>query len=386
MTTPRYFDYAATTPVAPEVVSAMCHCLDLGGNFGNAASRSHVFGWRAEEAVERARAQVAALIAADTREIVWTSGATEAINLALKGAVQSGLAEAMPLHVISSAIEHKATLDTLAYLSRAEGVEVSYVAPEPEGWVSVEKIVAAMRPETRLVSLMHANNETGMVNDIASLGAICRARDILFHVDAAQSFGKLQIDVHAMNIDLLSMSAHKIYGPKGAGALFVRRHPSVRIEAQMHGGGHERGMRSGTLATHQVVGMGKAAELAAHRMATDRETQEALRARFLAGLRQTRGWALVGAEGPRLPGIVNLSFPDIDGETLLMSLRQLAVSSGSACTSASLDPSYVLRAMGLSERVAQNSLRFSLGRYTTADDVDFALAEIKQALAVLAKE
>lgn len=379
---PVYLDYAATTPVAPEVAELMADCLCFDGNFGNPASRSHVFGWRAEEAVENARSQVANLIGADPREIVWTGGATESSNLSLKGAQlarrQQGVSGG---HVVTSSIEHKSVLDVCQFL-QAEGIDITYVAPEPEGRVDTEKFLAAIRPDTFIVSLMHANNETGAVNDIACVGQYCRENNVLMHVDAAQTLGKIPIDVKAMNIDLMSMSAHKIYGPKGSGALYARRHPSVKIEALLHGGGHERGLRSGTLATHQIAGFGQALVLAKDKQADDYERARALREQFIQGLKSLSGWQLNGTD-QGLPGIVNVSFADVDGETLLMSLRELAISSGSACTSATVEPSYVLRAMGLTREAAHNSLRFSFGRYTSSKDIALAVEKIHQAVSAL---
>ena len=339
MKTPIYLDYAATTPVDPRVAEKMVECLTNEGNFGNPASRSHVFGWEAEEAVETARQQIADLIGADPREIVWTSGATEADNLAIKGVAHFNQRKGK--HVITSKIEHKAVLDTCRQLER-EGFEVTYLDPDEYGVVSSEAVADAIREDTTVVSLMHVNNELGTVNDIAAIGAVCRENKVFFHVDGAQSAGKVDVDVEAMNVDLMSLSAHKIYGPKGIGVLYVRRKPRVRLEAQMHGGGHERGMRSGTLATHQIVGMGEAFRLAKEEMATEVERVSALRKRLLDGLNGLEEVKLNGHPTQNYPGIVNVSFAFVEGESLLMALKDMAVSSGSACTSASLEPSYVL--------------------------------------------
>ncbi len=377
-----YLDYAATTPAAPEVIDAMQECLGLEGRFGNPASRSHVFGWQAEERVEHARQQVAQLIHADPREIVWTSGATEANNLALKGLIEARRAASpdAPLHLITSRIEHKAVLDTCGWLEQ-QGVELSYIAPERSGDVAIERVLDAIRPHTCAVSLMHANNETGSVNDIAALGEACRARGVLLHVDAAQSLAKIPVDVKVLNVDLLSMSAHKMYGPKGIGALYVRRHPDVRIAAQMHGGGHERGMRSGTLATHQIVGFGRAAALAEAYLDADSAHLQALRQHFLDAVLPLTQVSLNGTAPVQLPGTVNLSFDGIDSEMFAIQLRELAISSGSACMSASMAPSYVLQAMGLSDEEAHNAFRFSFGRYTREQDIQFAAQRVRQVLA-----
>jgi cysteine desulfurase len=378
MKTAIYLDYAATTPVDPRVAEQMVACLTMDGNFGNPASRSHIYGWRAEEAVEAARRQVADLINADPREIVWTSGATESNNLALKGAAhfartaRRSRGEGEAAHIVTSRIEHKAVLDVCAWLER-EGFAVTYLDPGADGIVEPEQVAAALRPETLLVSLMHANNEVGTLNDIAAIGALCRARGVLLHVDAAQSAGKIPIDVRAMAVDLLSLSAHKLYGPKGVGALYVCRRPRVELEAQIHGGGHERGMRSGTLATHQAVGMGAACALAAAEMTTESARILRLRERFQAGIRDLPEVFLNGDAERRLPGNLNLSFGGVDGEALLLALKDLALSTGSACTSASLDPSYVLRALGVSDVLALSALRFSFGRFTSEQDVDTAV-------------
>ena len=337
---PIYLDYSATTPVDHQVAERMRACLELDGNFGNPASRSHVFGWRAEEAVEHARTQVADLIGADPREVVWTSGATESDNLAIKGP-----ADADPRgrrQIITSMIEHKAVLDTCAYLETV-GFEVTYLNPGSDGLIQPRQVARAMTDDTLIVSLMHVNNEIGVVTDVAAIGALCRARDVLFHVDAAQSVGKLPLDVHAMGIDLLSISGHKIYGPKGIGALFVRRDPPIPMTPQIHGGGHEFGMRSGTLPTHQIVGLGEACRIMHERMADENERILALRQRLWSHLRQVPGTVLNGDERQRVAGNLNVGFTGVDGETLILALDDIAVSTGSACTSASVEPSYVLQ-------------------------------------------
>jgi len=367
MTDPVYLDYAATTPVDPIVASAMTACLEFSGNFGNPASRSHVFGWRAEEAVETARAEVAALIGADPREIIWTSGATESDNLALKGVATGSTRK----HIVTCSIEHKAIVDTCKYLE-TQGFEVTWLTPANDGTLSPQAVAAVLRPDTLIVSIMHANNELGVLNDIAGIGAVCRANGTLFHSDAAQSFGKVAIDVRTMPIDLLSISGHKIYGPKGAGVLYVRREPPVRLRPMIHGGGHEFGMRSGTLATHQVVGLGTAARLMSERMIDENARLTQLRNRLLGHLLQMPDTVLHGGDAPRLPGIVNVGFGGIDGETLLLALDDIAVSSGSACTSASVEPSYVLRGIGVPDTLAHASVRFSVGRFTTEADIDHA--------------
>lgn len=377
MQLPIYFDYLATTPVDPRVAEKMTECLTIEGNFGNPASRSHLFGWKAEEVAEIARRNVADLINADPREIVWTSGATESDNLAIKGVAH--FYHKKGKHIITSKIEHKAVLDTCRQLER-EGYEVTYLDPAPNGLTSPEAIAEAIREDTILVSIMHANNEIGIVNDVAGIGEVTRERGVLFHVDAAQSAGKIPIDMEAMKIDLLSMSAHKMYGPKGMGALYVRRKPRVRLEAQMHGGGHERGMRSGTLATHQIVGMGEAARIAKESMAAETERLLRLRQRFWDHVSDIEEVHLNGDETHRLPGVLNISINYVEGESLIMSLKDLAVSSGSACTSASLEPSYVLRALGLNDELAHSSLRFSFGRFTTEEEVDFAAAQLRTAV------
>jgi cysteine desulfurase len=349
----------------------MSGCLLVEGHFGNPASRSHVYGWEAEEDVENARAQVAALLGADPREIVWTSGATESDNLAIKGLAQG----ASKRHIVTSAIEHKAVLDTCAHLE-TQGFEVTYLRPASDGRVGVDDVAAALRPDTLLVSIMHANNEIGVVNDIAAIGALCRERGVVMHTDAAQTAGKLPIDVGALPVDLVSLSAHKMYGPKGIGVLYVRRDPLVRIAAQMHGGGHERGMRSGTLPTHQIVGMGEACRIMAAEMHEENARILGLRQRLLAHLRQLPGVHLHGDEQARLPGLINMGFEGVDGETLLVALDDVALSTGSACTSASVEPSYVLRALGVPDELAHASLRFTVGRYSTAAEIDFAARRV----------
>ncbi|MFT6957115.1 MAG: cysteine desulfurase [Halieaceae bacterium] len=373
MQKPIYFDYLATTPADPRVVEKMMDCLSMDGNFGNPASRSHVFGWKAEEAVENARRQLADLIHADPREIVWTSGATESDNLAIKGVAH--FHQAKGKHLITTRIEHKAVLDTCEQLE-LEGFDVTYLNPDSDGLISPESVAGALRDDTILVSVMHANNEVGTVNDIASIGEVTRNAGVFFHVDAAQSVGKIDVNLETMKVDLLSMSAHKMYGPKGMGALYVRRNPRVLLEAQIHGGGHERGIRSGTLATHQIVGMGEAARIASQDMATDAAHSMVLRQRFWDGIKVIEEVHVNGNVEARLPGAMNISIAFVDGESLIMSLKDLAVSSGSACTSASLEPSYVLRALGLSDELAHSSLRFAFGRFTTEEDVDFAIEQL----------
>ena len=385
MRKPVYLDYAATTPVAPEVATRMAQCLTLEGNFANPASRSHVYGWQAEELVEEARAQVAQLINADPREIVWTSGATEANNLALKGIAESYRAvHPQGGHIVVSAIEHKAVLDPVAWLEH-QGFSVTRLVPTPEGIVTGDALTAALRADTFLVSIMQVNNELGCINDIQSLAAICNARDILFHCDAAQSAGKIAIDVRALNVDLLSLSAHKFYGPKGVGALYVKRAANVKVSAQIHGGGHERGMRSGTLATHQLVGMGEAAKLAQAHLVADAERIKALRDHLWQAIASLPGVTRNGSSSACVSGILNVAFGNADGEMLLLSLRELAISSGSACNSASMSPSYVLKAIGLSDAAAQASLRFSIGRYTTAEEIEFAIEHLRSVISKLHK-
>jgi len=369
---PIYLDYAATTPVDPRVVQAMLPYLYE--QFGNPASRSHAFGWAAEEAVEIAREQVAALIGADPREIVWTSGATESNNLAIKGAAQ--FHQAKGRHLITVQTEHKAVLDTMRELERA-GFEVSYLPVQADGLLDMAVLQAAIRPDTILVSVMAVNNEIGVVQDITAIGAMLRERGILFHVDAAQAPGKIALDMATQCVDLMSLSAHKTYGPKGIGALYVRRKPRVRIEAQMHGGGHERGMRSGTLPTHQIVGMGEAYRLARAGMAAENERIRTLQQRLLSQLQDIPEVLVNGHLTQRVPHNLNISFTFVEGESLLMGIKGVAVSSGSACTSASLEPSYVLRALGLSDEVAHSSIRFSIGRFTTEAEIDAAAARVR---------
>ncbi|MDV2079302.1 IscS subfamily cysteine desulfurase [Marinobacter xestospongiae] len=371
MKKPVYMDYAATTPVDPLVAEEMMKYLTPDGVFGNPASRSHGFGWQAEAAVETGRRQVADLIAADPREIVWTSGATESDNLALKGAV----AGRDHPHIITSRIEHKAVLDTCKWLED-QGCDVTWLSPDAQGRIAPEQVAEALTERTVVVSLMLVNNELGTITDIAAIGKLLRERGVLLHVDAAQAAGKMAIDVAALNVDLLSLSGHKVYGPKGVGALYVRRSPDVRIEAQMHGGGHERGMRSGTLPTHQIVGMGKAFELAARQLADEESRLGQLRAAFLDGLRSLEGVTLNGCPEACVPGIINLSFDGVEAESLMLGLRELAVSSGSACASATLEPSYVLRGIGLADEQAHRALRFSIGRFTTDEEVAFAVAQV----------
>ncbi|MEJ6655873.1 MAG: IscS subfamily cysteine desulfurase [Pseudomonas sp.] len=382
MKLPIYLDYAATTPVDPRVAEKMCACLTMDGNFANPASRSHLYGWQAEEAVELARRQVADLVGADPREIVWTSGATESDNLAIKGAAHAFAERGR--HIITSQIEHKAVIDSCRQLER-EGFEVTYLKPGADGLISVPQLQAALREDTILVSLMQVNNEIGVINDIAALGAVARERGVLFHVDAAQSTGKLAINVKQLPVDLMSFSAHKTYGPKGVGALYVRRSPDVRIEALIHGGGHERGMRSGTLAPHQLVGMGEAFALAGAEMAAETQRMAALHAQLLEGLANLDGVFVNGSTEHRVPHNLNLAFAGVDGELLLLALRDLALSTGSACTSASVEPSYVLRAIGLSDELAHSSIRLSLGRFTTEADIQQAAEVLCNAVLKLRK-
>lgn len=377
MKRPIYFDYSATTPVDPRVAKKMMNYLTMDGEFGNPASRSHVYGWQAEETVEWSRQQVANLIGADAKEIVWTSGATEADNLAIKGAAHFYSKKGK--HIITCKTEHKAVLDSCRQLER-EGYDVTYLDPESNGLIDLGKLESAMRDDTVLVSIMHVNNEIGVIQDIAAIGEICRARGIIFHVDAAQSAGKVAIDLKNLKVDLMSLSAHKIYGPKGIGALYVRRKPRIRIEAQMHGGGHERGMRSGTLPVHQIVGMGEAFRIALEELAMENQHAQALRERFLKGVEGIEETYINGDMAQRIPQNLNISFNFVEGESLIMALKDLAVSSGSACTSASLEPSYVLRAIGRSDELAHSSLRFSFGRFTTEEDVDNAVNLIRAKL------
>lgn len=371
-TRPIYLDYSATTPVDPRVVDAMVPWLYE--NFGNPASRSHAFGWESEEAVERAREEVAKLVNADPREIVWTSGATESDNLAIKGA--ANFYSERGKHIITVKTEHKAVLDTCRELER-QGFEVTYLNVKDDGLIDLDVFKAALRPDTVLVSVMMVNNEIGVIQDVETLGEICREKGIIFHVDAAQATGKVEIDLQKLKVDLMSFSAHKTYGPKGIGALYVRRKPRIRIEAQMHGGGHERGFRSGTLATHQIVGMGEAFRLAREEMGTENERIRMLRDRLWNGLSEIEEVYLNGDMDQRVPHNLNVSFNYVEGESLIMAIKELAVSSGSACTSASLEPSYVLRALGRNDELAHSSIRFTLGRFTTEKEVDFAVELIK---------
>ncbi|HEX4842825.1 MAG TPA: IscS subfamily cysteine desulfurase [Limnobacter sp.] len=379
MKMPIYLDYSATTPVDPRVVDAMIPYLRE--SFGNPASRSHAYGWAAEEAVEQAREHVAALVNADPREIVWTSGATESNNLAIKGAALF-YGETKGKHIITAKTEHKAVLDTFRDLER-HGFEATYLDVQENGLISMDALKAAIRPDTVLVSLMHVNNEIGVIQDIPAIGELCREKGIVFHVDAAQSTGKVAIDLQTLKVDLMSFSAHKTYGPKGIGALYVRRKPRIRIDAQMHGGGHERGMRSGTLATHQIVGMGEAFRIAKEEMATELPKIKALRDRLLNGLRGIEEIYVNGDLEHRVPHNLNVSFNFVEGESLIMAVKDIAVSSGSACTSASLEPSYVLRALGRSDELAHSSIRFSVGRFTTEADIDFTIELMKTKVAKL---
>jgi len=378
MKTPIYLDYSATTPVDPRVAQAMIPWLTE--HFGNPASRSHAFGWEAEKAVEDARGHVAALVNCDPRELVWTSGATESINLALKGAAH--FYKDKGRHLVTVKTEHKATLDTMRELER-EGFEVTYLDVLPNGLLDLAAFEAALRPDTTVVSVMAVNNEIGVIQDIVRIGELCRARGIVFHVDAAQATGKMPIDLGTLKVDLMSLASHKTYGPKGVGALFVRRKPRVRIEAQMHGGGHERGMRSGTLATHQIVGMGEAYRLAKLEMAAEGERIRGLRDRLWKGLSTIDEVFLNGDMEHRVPHNLNVSFNFVEGESLIMAIKDIAVSSGSACTSASLEPSYVLRALGRSDELAHSSIRFTVGRFTTAEEIDFTVDLIKRKVAKL---
>ena len=404
---PVYLDYLSTTPLDSEVAAAMAECLTLDGAFGNPASRSHRYGWEAEMAVETARQHLAALIGADVREIVFTSGATEADNLAIKGVAEaaqraaSGFepgsenslepgsenslergSENNPVHIVTSATEHKAVLDSCRALER-RGVSVTYVPPDEQGLTSPQAVAAALRPETCLVSVMHANNEIGTINDVAAIAEVAHAAKVPVHVDAAQSVGKIPVDVGALDVDLLSISAHKFYGPKGVGALYRRRRNAVALEAQIHGGGHERGLRSGTLATHQIVGMGKAAQLAMAGLADESERLAKLRRGLLAALGDIPGIRLNGHAERRLPGALNISVADVDGEALLLSLPEFALSTGSACTSASLEPSHVLRALGLPDALAHSSLRIGFGRFSTAAEVDFFSERLREVVSRL---
>jgi cysteine desulfurase len=374
---PIYLDYSATTPVDDRVVTVMLKYLGRDAAFGNPASRSHVYGWEAEAGVEQARADVASLVGANPKEIVFTSGATESDNLAIKGAAHFYSKKGK--HIITCKTEHKAVLDSCRQLER-EGYEVTYLDPEPNGLIDLSKFEAALRDDTILVSIMHVNNEIGVIQDIAAIGEICRDRNIIFHVDAAQSAGKVDIDLETLKVDLMSFSAHKIYGPKGVGALYVRRKPRVRLEAQMHGGGHERGMRSGTLATHQIAGMGEAFRIAKEEMAAENARILKLRNRLWDGLKDMEEVYINGDIDQRIAGNINISFNYVEGESLLMALKDLAISSGSACTSASLEPSYVLRALGRNDELAHSSIRFTIGRYTTEQDIEYTITHVREAV------
>ncbi|EOW9268333.1 TPA: IscS subfamily cysteine desulfurase [Vibrio cholerae] len=377
MKLPIYLDYSATCPVDPRVAEKMVQYMTMDGTFGNPASRSHRYGWQAEEAVDTAREQIAALLNADPREIVFTSGATESDNLAIKGVAH--FYNKQGKHIITSKTEHKAVLDTMRQLER-EGFEVTYLDPESNGLIDLAKLEVAMCDDTILVSIMHVNNEIGVVQDIAAIGELCRSRKVVFHVDAAQSAGKVAMDVQEMKVDLISLSAHKAYGPKGIGALYVRRKPRIRLEAQMHGGGHERGFRSGTLPTHQIVGMGEAFRIAKEELQQDYDHALKLRNRLLDGIKDMEAVTINGDLDQRVPHNLNVSFAFVEGESLLMALKDLAVSSGSACTSASLEPSYVLRALGLNDELAHSSIRFSFGRFTTEAEIDYAIELIRVAV------
>ncbi|MEP0355688.1 IscS subfamily cysteine desulfurase [Paraglaciecola sp.] len=374
---PIYLDYSSTTPVDPRVATKMAECLTTEGVFGNPASRSHKFGWVAEEAVDVGRNQIADLVNADPREIVFTSGATESNNLGIKGA--ANFYGKKGKHLITVKTEHKAVLDTMRQLER-EGFEVTYLDPEPNGLLDLDKLVAAIRPDTILVSVMHVNNEIGVIQDITAIGEICRERKVLFHVDAAQSTGKVPVDLQTMKVDLMSFSAHKTYGPKGIGALYVRRKPRIRLEAQMHGGGHERGMRSGTMATHQIVGMGEAFRIAKEEMGAENDRLIMLRNKLWNGIKDMEAVYLNGDMDSRIAGNLNVSFAYVEGESLIMALKDMAVSSGSACTSASLEPSYVLRALGLNDELAHSSIRFTMGRFTTEAEIDYVVGVIRNAI------
>jgi len=375
---PIYLDYSATTPIDPRVAAKMIPYLTE--EFGNPASRSHPYGWTAEKAVENAREEVAKLVGADPREIVWTSGATESNNLAIKGA--ANFYSAKGKHIITVATEHKAVIDTVRELER-QGFEATYLQPEPNGLLDLEKFKAAIRPDTVLASVMLVNNEIGVIQDITAIGNICRENNVIFHVDAAQATGKVHIDLEKLPVDLMSFSAHKTYGPKGIGALYVRRKPRIRIEAQMHGGGHERGMRSGTLATHQIAGMGEAFRIAREEMNTENERIRFLRDKLLHGLQAIEEVYVNGDLDHRVPHNLNISFNYVEGESLIMAVKGIAVSSGSACTSASLEPSYVLRALGRSDELAHSSIRFSIGRFTTEEDVDYTIELMKSKIGKL---
>lgn len=377
MKKPIYMDNSATTPVDPRVAEKMMQYLTADGVFGNPASRSHSFGWTAEAAIEQARQDVAALIMADPREVIWTSGATESDNLAIKGAAH--FYHKKGKHIVTCKTEHKAVLDSCRQLER-EGYEVSYLEPEENGLIDLAKLEAALRDDTILVSIMHVNNEIGVVQDLAAIGKLTRQRKIILHSDAAQSAGKVAVDVNAMNVDLMSFSAHKVYGPKGIGALYVRRKPRVRLEAQMHGGGHERGLRSGTLATHQIVGMGEAFRIAKEEMAVESDRIRHLRDRLYQGLQDIEEVYVNGDMDQRIAGNLNISFNFVEGESLIMALKDMAVSSGSACTSASLEPSYVLRALGRNDELAHSSIRFTLGRFSKEEEVDYAIEVVRESI------
>lgn len=377
MKLPIYLDYAATTPADPRVAQKMMQYLTLDGTFGNPASRSHRFGWQSEEAVDVARNQVADLVGADPREIVFTSGATESDNLAIKGAAR--FYQQKGKHIVTSQTEHKAVLDSCLQLER-EGFEVTRLTPRPDGIINLHDLEAALRDDTVLVSVMHVNNEIGVVQDIAAIGELCHARDILFHVDATQSVGKLPVNLSELKVDLMSFSAHKLYGPKGIGALYVRRKPRIQLEAQIHGGGHERGMRSGTLPVHQIVGMGEAYRIAKIEREEEMARLRTLRDRLWQGISVLDDVYLNGDLAQGVPAILNVSFDHVEGESLIMALKDLALSSGSACTSASLEPSYVLRALGISDELAHSSLRFSLGRFTTEEEIDYAIALVQKSV------
>ena len=375
MKLPIYLDYSATTPVDERVAEKMCQYLTVDQMFGNAASRSHKFGWDVDEGITLARKQVADLINADPKEIAWTSGATESNNLAIKGIAH--FYQAKGKHIVTCKTEHKAVLDTCRQLER-EGFEITYLAPEENGLLDLAKLEAALRDDTILISIMHVNNEIGVIQDIAAIGELARSKKIFFHVDAAQSAGKVPIDLQEMKVDLMSFSAHKIYGPKGMGALYVRRKPRVRLEAQIHGGGHERGMRSGTLATHQIVGMGEAFRIAKEEMATENDRIRMLRDKLWNGINDMEEIYLNGDFEHRVSGNLNVSFNFVEGESLIMALKDIAVSSGSACTSASLEPSYVLRAIGRNDELAHSSIRFTIGRYTTEEEIDHTIKIIRE--------
>ncbi len=380
LTIPIYLDYSSTTPVDPRVAAKMSECLTKEGVFGNPASRSHSFGWESEKLIDEARGHVAKLIKANKKEIVWTSGATESDNLAIKGAAH--FYKEKGNHLITLTTEHKAVLDTMRHLE-TEGFEVTYMNPKDNGLVDIDELKSLIKPTTTVISIMHVNNEIGVIQDLETIGKICRDNKIVFHVDAAQSPGKVDIDVDKYNIDLLSLSAHKVYGPKGIGALYVRRKPRIRLQPQMHGGGHERGFRSGTLPTHQVVGMGEAFKIAEEEMESDNKRISMLRDKLWNGLNSIEEIYLNGDMKQRIPGNLNVSFNFVEGESLIMAIKDMAVSSGSACTSASLEPSYVLRALGRSDELAHSSLRISIGKYTTEEEIDYSVSLIKEAVAKL---